>query len=767
MNEIITNDVVTFDLKAASSLNEEALFELKKIEKTPGYFCRLGLTFLLLNNFSHAGICFKIALEYSDKLYQENIIARLGLIKSSYELDNHAEALEQLNAVNIHHLFNADISDEFGEIILDLLNKTLPTASRCLWNKESSKEVQKIAMFNISMVQIMVHIMNMDYFAAKNVIADMRRETATLEENTAVLFQHKLNNFALRVWKEELMEQEGDLELFLVGNGRELLELVSFLNEDENYFVTGALDAIIGKLFQFREFQFINTISERFTLKINFISFYTLFAFAFSAGQNGNKEKAKALYEIYLQNYEPTSSVCNNLGVVYQDENVDRAIELFNQAIDLNPEDSLNYFNLGKALILKEQYSEALKIIRKGQKLSPDDSRIKPLIQKLPKLFNNYIPDSHLVREQQDKLNEYYWCTDIKTDEIKKRFRLEKNARSYFSYLIYPYRTCPNCDANLIYKSRTSKLEGTIDCEICVHQETKSNRCTCDYCRKVYQEFIEKQQAEKRKREEQEYKERVKKASTPEFLKWAISRLGRKEKLFARTLYELLENGGDTSWKNICEQANLDTPDKYIKKLVSLSLLFINLENRYVINEAVRSDMIEILEEPPKPAENYPSDNHLPGNQSYEKWKENMRQKREETLVNRLERLDEVIEYWLKCRGYRYLSTYDEKFINSFIRKYEPEWIMKAIKIASEKRINDCGKYVAGILKNWLENGYPEDEINLKLAYKPATDNQISFVKSLLEINKITLPECCGKFNLHELSMLDAKNIIGELSSKL
>ncbi len=443
------------------------------------------------------------------------------------------------------------------------------------------------------------------------------------------------------------------------------------------------------------------------------------------------------------------------------------AIELYKKSIEAYPEKLSNYYNLGNLLIDNGNYKEALDLLRNGLKISSGDSKIQTLLNKLPRMFTNYYPNPHLVKEQQDKLNEYYWCSDISVKEIKKRFRLPENARDYVSYLIHRYKYCPNCNSDLVYKTRSKKTLCQAECEKCAHQEN-DNHCNCNYCKKEREQqekkrrdFERAMQEEQKRKKEKEFNAKLETVSTIEYITWAISKLNNNEKFFTKVLYELFETKQDLSWKNICQKADVGSHEKYLKRLISLSFILHDGNNNLIINSAVKSKMIEIEEPefvPPFFESNVDFFN--------EDWKENMRRKKEEALEKRLDRLEEVKEYWLSCRGYWRLTSYDEKFINSFIKKYDPDWIKKAIKIATDKGIQDCGKYVAGILKNWLEHGFPDDELNLKLAQKPATDSQINYVKSLLELNNISLNECCGKNHLNELSMLDAKNIIGELNGQ-
>jgi DnaD/phage-associated family protein len=154
------------------------------------------------------------------------------------------------------------------------------------------------------------------------------------------------------------------------------------------------------------------------------------------------------------------------------------------------------------------------------------------------------------------------------------------------------------------------------------------------------------------------------------------------------------------------------------------------------------------------------------GGYSKDEWRDIIKEKRQETLQARREQLEEVITYWADCRGTSRPSNYDLEGIYTFIEKYDPEWIKAAIHIAAQRSPSNYVKYVAGILRNWGENGPPDYISNpdLALERKKATQKQKDYIKALLENLGLKLEDFYHKTDYAELSMLDARNLIEALT---
>ena len=88
-------------------------------------------------------------------------------------------------------------------------------------------------------------------------------------------------------------------------------------------------------------------------------------------------------------------------------------------------------------------------------------------------------------------------------------------------------------------------------------------------------------------------------------------------------------------------------------------------------------------------------------------------------------------------------SDYDLQGIYNFVEKYDASWIKEAIRITAKKKPSNYVKYVAGILRNWGENGPPEyiSDPEQSLDKKDATEKQKEYIKALLENLGLNLEE--------------------------
>ena len=84
---------------------------------------------------------------------------------------------------------------------------------------------------------------------------------------------------------------------------------------------------------------------------------------------------------------------------------------------------------------------------------------------------------------------------------------------------------------------------------------------------------------------------------------------------------------------------------------------------------------------------------------SREEWREELRNQRIHLLEEKRERLEEVIQYWAKCRNVYEPSPYELDGIYRFIEEYDPGLIKVAIKIAVSRQPGNYGVLCGGHLE--------------------------------------------------------------------
>lgn len=422
-----------------------------------------------------------------------------------------------------------------------------------------------------------------------------------------------------------------------------------------------------------------------------------------------------------------------------------------------------------------------------------------------------------LTTEQRQELSEFYWNTDISTKELKNHFKFSGVAHRH----ILPLNSgskCPNCGHPMFFKSRSARDSMEDVCCNCTHKSKNLYWCRCDYCMTLKEEQRQQEELEKKRREVKAYEELLQQVVNEEHVRWALSNLSRREKIFFRSLLQFEENDSPTwDWKEICNSAGVVSHRKYTKKLINLSLILQSPDGYLLSNPATVVDMINI-----KQARNiskgtrfevFQRDNHtcqycgrkppdveleidhlIPvskgGTDDFEnlvtscldcnrgksdkliefstereEWREVLRNKRLKILEDKRKKLAGVIQYWAECRNTYQPSAYDLDAIHNFIEKYEPEWIKAAIEIAVSRQPSNYVKYVGGILRNWAQNGPPKwvANFNVMLNKKKATEKQVKFIKDLLDQNGLDLSSFYNKSDYNELTMLDAHNIIDAL----
>lgn len=423
-----------------------------------------------------------------------------------------------------------------------------------------------------------------------------------------------------------------------------------------------------------------------------------------------------------------------------------------------------------------------------------------------------------LTLEQQQELDELYWQTDISTRELQRYFGLSKAVHTFVTPLLTGV-PCPNCGAQLVYKSRAARSRDEKACERCGHSERYY--CECEYCKRIREEERQRYEEWHRQQEMQAFKARLEETSSPEYVTWALSKLSRRDKIFLRAFLEVVQESTSPTWEAICDRAKVVSYKKYVNKLVDIGLLYRHPNGTIMVNPAVRLEMIKIKcvrkiskslrfevfqrdkytcqycgRKPPEvelevdhliPVAEGGTDDFdnlvtscrdcnrgkstkiieaFTGGYSKQEWREILRRKRLETLRARRAQLEDVMQYWAECRKMKSVPTYDANAIYNFIERYEPEWIKAAIRIASRKRPSNYVKYVAGILRNWAQNGPPDYVANPDLALdrRKATPKQIEYIRGLLKALGLQLGDFYHKSDFDELTMLDAHNLIEALT---
>lgn len=424
-----------------------------------------------------------------------------------------------------------------------------------------------------------------------------------------------------------------------------------------------------------------------------------------------------------------------------------------------------------------------------------------------------------LASDVQRELDEFYWTTDVSASELQKHFGLIKPLHSYITPLTTD-QICPNCGSPLSFLTRTRRFADEKTCSSCGHRSISIHSCRCPHCTAKVEQEREVTRKEAHRQAIEQFEVRKQETSSENYVGWALSKIPRRTRMFLKSLLEALSESTNPTWEEICHRAQVVTHQTYVSTLSQIGLIYLHPDGYYVPNPAIRAENIEIKNvrqiSKGKRFDVFQRDQHtcqycgrrppeielvvdhlLPvaegGTDDFENlvascadcnsgksakliekftdghtkeaWRDLIRQKRDELLASRRSRLEEVIAFWSECRKRRFISEYDLRFIHSFIERYDPDWIKTAIRISTDSSCSNYGKYTAGILRKWAQNGPPkwvaDPEANLKA--KKATPKQLDYVRYLLRCSELSLADVYPKQSLEELTMYDAKQLIEAL----
>ncbi|WP_193886604.1 tetratricopeptide repeat protein [Oculatella sp. LEGE 06141] len=559
-------------------------------------------------------------------------------------------------------------------------------------------------------------------------------------------------------------------------------------------------------LFKLKSFKVVAKVSQKFMVASE--RSHGIFDYAYSSNCIGNTDEAEAAYKSLIDQQPNNAAAINNLGVIYERKGLlDEAFSLFGQAVEIHEDDEIHNSNYRRLKSLIELRNDSLQRFQ----ISLDK-----VVEKAVRVG--------LSEEALADLNELYWYSDLSTSSIQERLDLKRYSSSNLYNFVFPYRTeekCPNCFIDLTYKSRSAKASDDKICLGCGHK----NRgwCSCQYCKNIQEERRRKAERERYQAALEEFNKTKEQYCTNEYAEWAIAKLSRREKIFLKAFIEVIQESENPTWEEICEKAGVVSHKIYASKLKNLKLLLVNPEGQILRNSAVKLDMLEVENvrriSPSIRFDVFQRDNHVcqycgrtppevklvvdhlvpvaqggtdvfenlvtsceecnsgksdklikafTGGFDKEDWSKHIRDTRLNVLQERREKIDEVKRFWVALLKKRRLPERDDTAIHIFIEKYEPEWIKSAITIAVNKEIKDYIKYTAGILRNWAKDGPPENLSNpdIGLTKNLATPKQIAYIKALLERVGLSLGDLVDKTDFDELTMLDARNLISELTEE-
>lgn len=154
--------------------------------------------------------------------------------------------------------------------------------------------------------------------------------------------------------------------------------------------------------------------------------------------EEGKYREAIEIYNEIIDLNPENIIVLNNIGVCYLAlGNPDKAIEFFKRVIKISPKDSDVYFNIGKAFFISDRLKDALKAYKIAEKYRPKDMDIVKNLGiihlKLGEIGAARINFEFLLRESPKNWEAYFWlakCYEGMKD-FKKAILYLKKAKEY------------------------------------------------------------------------------------------------------------------------------------------------------------------------------------------------------------------------------------------------------------------------------------------------------------------------------------------------
>ena len=125
-------------------------------------------------------------------------------------------------------------------------------------------------------------------------------------------------------------------------------------------------------------------------------------------------EKVDSNSDLY---FEALFNLANAYAMLKQE---DRALDIYKQALEKDPENTMILFNMGRMLLLQEKYDEAIDIFKKVVEKSPDDYDANFTIGNAYLQINNKLIDE--FNQVRDNLSESE--AKLRKDEMDANFKL-------------------------------------------------------------------------------------------------------------------------------------------------------------------------------------------------------------------------------------------------------------------------------------------------------------------------------------------------------
>jgi tetratricopeptide (TPR) repeat protein len=572
-------------------------------------------------------------------------------------------------------------------------------------------------------------------------------------------------------------------------------------------------------LFELAEFDVVLEISQRVMDATDGEN--GSFDYAYSLAELGRHEEAGAAYKDLIGKEPNNAAAINNLAVIYEQRGLlDEAMKLFSRAAEINPKSELYRNNCGRTQErlhkweqAQQRIASALGAIREHARSGGfSNDQIDAFTQDY---WNTTKSNSDIEFDHRIRPTGAYRLATLVLPKPTETLCPNCSSEMFFrsrSDQSTKIAECLGCG---------HQSSGRCSCEYCSRRRQEENRIREERQRQLRLQA----EAAERKKAIEELERLEAKYCTVGHVDWALERLDRKEQSFLKALAENLQIDGQPDFTVICEKAGVVSEKAYLKKLKDLKLVFQDFDGHWLLNRAVDVASIKIDTvrriPPTLRFEVLQRDNHtcqycgrtppevklvidhlipvakggtddfdnlitscddcnsgksdkliqtFTGGLTKEERAKQIQVRRSSILQARRERLDEIRDCWKNALNKRRLSVSDEEAIMRFIERYEPDWIIAAISIAGKKKgLSEHAKYAGGILRKWAKDGPPEQlhDPDAGLEKLPATAKQITYIASLLKQADLELKDVSDKSSLDELTMLDAKIIIGSLTAPL